>query len=96
MASLHILCFKPFNLRNKIMKIEHKKYFMAHQYMPEIFHGPYKNPTSPSPSPLSYILNVWSLKHIVINDQLFMNHESSMIESYKLERCIELQLELQL
>ena len=38
--------------------------------------------------PPFYILNVRSLKHIVMNDQLFMNHESSMIESYKLERCI--------
>ena len=25
MASLDILCFNPFNLKNKIMKIEHKK-----------------------------------------------------------------------
>ena len=32
MASLDILCFNPFNLKNKIMKIEHKK----------IFHGPSK------------------------------------------------------
>ena len=32
MASLDILCFKPFNLKNKIMKIEHTK----------IFHGPSK------------------------------------------------------
>ena len=27
MASLNILCFNPFNLKNKIMKIEHKKIF---------------------------------------------------------------------
>ena len=32
MASLDTLCFKPFNLKNKIMKIEHTK----------IFHGPSK------------------------------------------------------
>ena len=51
MASLDILCFKPFNLRNKIMKIEHKKYFMAHQYMPEIFHDHHKNPPPPPPPP---------------------------------------------
>ena len=31
MASLDILCFNTFNLRNKVMKIEHKKYFMANQ-----------------------------------------------------------------
>ena len=27
MASLDILCFNPFTLKNKIMKIEHKKIF---------------------------------------------------------------------
>ena len=27
MASLDILCFNPFNLKNKIMKIEHTKIF---------------------------------------------------------------------
>ena len=27
MASLDILCFNPFNLKNKIMKIEHKNIF---------------------------------------------------------------------
>ena len=27
MASLDILCFNPFSLKNKIMKIEHKKIF---------------------------------------------------------------------
>ena len=27
MASLDILCFNPFNLKNKVMKIEHKKIF---------------------------------------------------------------------
>ena len=58
----------PFNLKlkNKIMKIEHKKifrgpfekYFMAHQYMPKIFHDPHKNPSQtplpPSPTDLMY------------------------------------------
>ena len=67
MASLDILCFNPFNLKNKIMKIEHKK----------IFRGPSKilkniswsiniclkyimNPTK-ALLPPSYILNVWYL-----------------------------------
>ena len=61
MASLDILCFNPFNLKNKIMKIEHKKispwpiknfekYFMTHQYMPKIFHGPHKNSPAPPPT----------------------------------------------
>ena len=52
MASLDILCINLFNLKNKIIKIEHRKifrgpsfegYFMAHQNMPKIFHGPHKN-----------------------------------------------------
>ena len=75
MASLDILHFNPFNIRNKIMKIGHKKYFMAHQefwkniswpiknfekifmahqYMPKIFHGPHKNPLPPPPTYLMY------------------------------------------
>ena len=60
MASLDILCFSPFNLRNKIMKIKQK-----------IFHGPSKilknswplqSPSAPPPLPPSYILNVQSLR----------------------------------
>ena len=31
MGSLDILYFNPFNLRNKIIKVEYKKYFMAYQ-----------------------------------------------------------------
>ena len=67
MASLDILCFNIFNLKNKIVKIEHKK----------IFHGPSKilrniswpiniclkcfmAPTKTLRSPF-YILNVRSL-----------------------------------
>ena len=59
------------------MKIEHKKNiswhiknfekcFMAHQYMPKIYHGPPKNPLPPPPPPLSYILNVRSLLFTLI------------------------------
>ena len=29
MASLDILCFSPFNLKNKIMKIEYQKIFLS-------------------------------------------------------------------
>ena len=65
MTSLDILCFNPFNLKNKFMKIEHKKkfcgpsknfenYFIAHQYMPKIFHGPHKNPPALPPTYLIY------------------------------------------
>ena len=39
MASLDILCFNLFNLKNKSMKIEYKKYFVAHQKFWKIFHG---------------------------------------------------------
>ena len=65
MASLDILCSNALNLKNKITKIEHnilwpiknfEKYFMAHQYMPKMFHGPTKTLRPPS-----YILNVRSL-----------------------------------
>ena len=35
---------QPFNLKNKIMKIEHKK----------IFHGPHKNPPPLPPTYLMY------------------------------------------
>ena len=73
MASLDTLCFNHFNLKNEIIKIEHKK----------IFCGPSKilkniswfiniclkyllTPTKtlrspPPPPPPYYILNVWSL-----------------------------------
>ena len=61
MASLDILFFNPFNLKNKIMKIDiswpikkFEKYFMVHQYMPKIFHGPHKNPLAPPPTYLMY------------------------------------------
>ena len=33
-----------------------EKYFIAHQYLPKIFHDPHKNP----PGPFFYIFNVWS------------------------------------
>ena len=65
MASLDIFCFNPFNLKNKIIKIEHKKilrgplkkfekYFMVHQYMLRIFHGPHKIPPDRPPTYLIY------------------------------------------
>ena len=67
MASLDILCFNPFNLKNKIMKIEHKKIFpgpskilkniswpINNQYMPKIFHGPTKNLRPAPPTYLMY------------------------------------------
>ena len=66
-AGLDILCSNLLNLKNEIMKIKQKKYFVAHknfekyfiahQHMPKIFHESHKNhPTLPPP------LHVWSLK----------------------------------
>ena len=50
MASLDILCLNPFNLKIKIMKIEHKKIFRGKS---KIFHGPHKNPLA---SPHTYLM----------------------------------------
>ena len=36
MASLDILCFNPFNLKNKIIKIEHKKIFRGEKDLKNI------------------------------------------------------------
>ena len=63
MVNLDILCINLLNLRNKIMKIQEnilwpiksfEKYFMAHQYMPKIFHDPHKNPLALPPTYLMY------------------------------------------
>ena len=69
MASLDIFCFNPINLKNKIMKIEHKKIFggppkiLKNISWPinvclKYFMAPHKSPLPP-PSP-SYVLNVRS------------------------------------
>ena len=72
MASLDILCFNPFNLKNKIMKIEHKKIFCGPSKLLKNISWPinirlkyFMAPTKslsppPAPSP-SYILNLQSL-----------------------------------
>ena len=68
MASLDILCFNPFKLKNKIMKIEHRKIFRGpSKILKKIswtinislkyFMAPTKTLLPPS-----YILNVLSLK----------------------------------
>ena len=77
MTSLDILCFNPLNLKNKIMKIQHKK----------IFRGPWKILKDISWSiniclkyfmgltktlePPSYILNVRSLMNLRINTVIY-------------------------
>ena len=73
MASLNILYSEPHNFLKEVVKKlgkyirkflwpikNSKKYFMDHQCLPKIFHGPCKNPLPPS-----YILNVRSLKLIM-------------------------------
>ena len=67
MASLDILCFNPFNLKNKIMKIEHKKIFRGPSkilknisWLINICLKYFMAPTK-TLRPPSYILNVRSL-----------------------------------
>ena len=66
MVSLDILCFNPFNLKKKIMKIEHKKIFCGPSkilknisWLINICLKYFMAATKPS-GPTSYILNVWS------------------------------------
>ena len=65
MPSLDIWCSTSLDLKNKFTKIEHKKifccpskkfekYFMAHQYVPKIFHDLHKNPPAFAPTYLMY------------------------------------------
>ena len=67
MASLDILCFNQFNLKNEIMKIEHKKTFCGPSKILKIISWSiniclkyFMNPTKPSDPP-SYILNIRTL-----------------------------------
>ena len=67
MASLDILCFNHFNLKNKIMKIEHKKIFRGPSKILKNVSWPiniclkyFRTPTKTLRTP-SYILNVQSL-----------------------------------
>ena len=75
MASLNVLCFNPFNLKNKIVKIEHKKIFCDPSKILKNIQQPINiclkysmAPQKPSgPPPPSYILNVRSLSLIFFN-----------------------------
>ena len=50
MASLDILCFNPFNIKNEIMKIEHKKIFSGpSKILRNISWPPQKPSTLPPP-----------------------------------------------
>ena len=42
-----------------------EKYFMAHQYMTKIFHGPHKNPPTSPPTCLMYGLLRHNLGHVL-------------------------------
>ena len=63
MTNLDILCFNRFNLKNKIIKIEHKKIFRGPlKILKNICLKYFMASTKTLHSPRSYILNVWSLK----------------------------------
>ena len=68
MASLDILCLNLFNLKNKIIKIVHKKIFRGPSKSLKNISRPiniclkyFMTPTK-TLRPPSYVLNVWSLK----------------------------------
>ena len=69
MSSLDILCFNPFNIKNKIIKIEHKKIFRDPSKFLKNISWPvniclkyFMTPTKTLRAP-SFILNVRSLRH---------------------------------
>ena len=49
MASLDILCFNPFNIKNEIMKIEHKKVFSGPSKLLGNISWPPQKPSAPPP-----------------------------------------------
>ena len=71
MASLDVSCSNPFNLKNKIMKLEHKEIFRGPSKILKNISWPiniclkcFMTPTKslrPPPMPHSYIFNVRSL-----------------------------------
>ena len=87
MASLDILCSNSLNLKNKIMKIEHKKIFCGPSKILKNFSLPiniclkcFMTPTkSPSPGLRSYILNVRSLSSLKYCQQRLSTRLKSFI-----------------
>ena len=67
MTTSDILCFNHFNIKNKIMKIEHKKLFRDPSKILKNISWPINIclkiswPLQKPSGPPSYILNVWSL-----------------------------------
>ena len=49
MTSLDILCFNPFNIKNEIMKIEHKKVFSDPSKILGNISWPPQKPSAPPP-----------------------------------------------
>ena len=87
MASLDILCFNPFNLKNKIMKIEHKKIFRGPSKVLKNISWPiniclkYFMTSTKTLRPPSYILNLRSLNTITEHN-LIQTHYFSLIQNY--------------
>ena len=88
MASLDILCFNPFNIKNKIMKIEHKKIFRGPLKILKNISWPiniclkyFMTPTKTLRSP-SYILYVrsliWMFNSIRSYRKINILHKSSL------------------
>ena len=49
-----------------------EKYFMAHQYMPKIFHEPHKNSPAPPPLPLTYLIyGPLTIERLVVKQDRF-------------------------
>ena len=77
MTSLDILCFNPLNLKNKIMKIEHKKIFRGLSKIFKNISWPvniclkYFMGLTKTLRPPSYILNVRSLINLRINTVIY-------------------------
>ena len=87
MASLDILCFNPFNLKNKIMKIEHKKIFRGPSKVLKNISWPiniclkyFMTSTKTLRAP-SYILNLRFLNTITEHN-LIQTHYFSLIQNY--------------
>ena len=90
MASLDILCFNSFNLKNKIMKIEHSKIFLGPSKVLEniswliniclkYFKTAHKNPPAPSPTYFMY----GPLMHSLIPSIWIPNYFASSINTSK-------------
>ena len=92
MTGLDILCFNPFNLKNKIMKIEHKKIFCGPSKILKniswpiniclkYFMAPTKTIRLPS-LPFPYILNVRALINIYLENSFYIDVNKNIISYF--------------